>query len=402
MYNYFIRDGYPSFSDLPWDHPLSSWQGICTRLEEVQRGLSRHPVVFVNYDGNLFAIKEMPVNIGQQEYKWLTSMEEMHLPCVTPVGYAQTAANGIERSILITRYLDQSLPYRSLFIFSSLGRYREHILGAMAGLLVQLHLAGVYWGDCSLSNTLFRRDAGTLQAYLVDAETSEIHQPRITPMLRHHDLQIMEENVNRDLLELEDSGVYSPSKLDMESGQDIRLRYRALWEEVTRDEILKSNERYRIQERIRSLNALGFSVRDIEIIETDKGEEIRLRVFITDRNFHRDQLLELTGLEAEEMQAHNIMNEIYEVRARLAQEGNRAVPLSVASYHWLQHIYLPTGELLKPLTDSRYQGDTNANLIELYCQVLEHKWYLSEVAHHDVGHQVAAEDFVKRFGPNGR
>ena len=399
MYTFTIRDGYPSFSDLPWEHPLSNWQSLCNRLEEVQRGLSRHPVVFVNYDGDLFAIKELPANVGQQEYELLLLMESERLPCVTPIGYAQIAAPGNERSILITRYLDLSLPYRSLFIHSSLGRYREHILSAMAGLLVQLHLAGVYWGDCSLSNTLFRRDAGALQAYLVDAETAEMHPPRLPPMLRHHDLQIMEENVQRDLTELEDSGAYIPSQLDMETGQYIRLRYRALWEEVTRDETLQENERFRIQERIRALNTLGFSVRDVEIIGTDKGEQLRLRVLITDRNFHRDQLLELTGLESEEMQAHQIMNEIYELRAYLAQSNNRAVPLSAASYHWLQYIYLPTIERLKPLIETKNQADTNTDPLELYCQVLEHKWYLSEAVQHDVGHQAAVEDFVKRFGP---
>ena len=402
MNNFFIREGYPAFDDLPWTHPLSVWQGISNRLEEVQRGLSRHPVVFVNYGGDLYAIKELPALVGEQEFNWLSKMETERLPSVTPVGYAHTSLNGIPRSILITRYLDRSLPYRSLFIHSSLGRYRGHILGAMAGLLVQLHLAGVFWGDCSLSNTLFRRDAGALQAYLVDAETAEVHPPRLSPMLRHHDLQIMEENVHRDLIELEASGVYLPSQTDMETGHDIRLRYRALWEEVTRDEILLANERYRIQERIRALNLLGFSVHDVEIVETDKGEQLRLRVLVTDRNFHRDQLLELTGLEAEEMQAHKIMNEIYELRAFLSQEGNRTIPLSVASYHWLQNIYIPTVDRLKPLVVTKPQPDGNTDPVELYCQVLEHKWYLSETARHDVGHQAATEDFVKRFGSLGR
>lgn len=401
MDNFYIRDGFPTFDDLPWDYPLPSWKDRCNRLEEVQRGLSRHPVVFVNYGGVLYAIKELPALVGQQEFNILSKMEMERLPSVIPAGYAHLNSNGNEHSVLITRYLDRSLPYRSLFIHSSLGRYRDHILGAMAGLLVQLHLNGVFWGDCSLSNTLFRRDAGALKAYLVDAETAEIHPPRLSPMLRHHDLQIMEENVNRDLNELETSEVYTPTQLDYETVQDIRLVYRALWEEVTRDEIILSNERYRIQERIRALNMLGFSVRDVEIIDTDKGDQLRLRYLVTDRNFHRDQLLDLIGLEAEEMQAHKIMNEIYEVRAYLAQENNRPIPLSVASYHWLQFYYLATVEQLKPLIESKNQGHGNNDLVELYCQVLEHKWYLSESAQHDVGHQAAAQDFVKRFGPSG-
>ena len=77
-------------------------------------------------------------------------------------------------------------------------------------LLVQLHLAGIYWGDCSLSNTLFRRDAGALQAYLVDAETAEIHPARLSPVLRHHDLEIMVENIDGDLVDLEALGLSTP------------------------------------------------------------------------------------------------------------------------------------------------------------------------------------------------
>ena len=31
---------------------------------------------------------------------------------------------------------------------------------------------------------------------------------------------------------------------------------------------------------------------------------------------------------------------------------------------------------------------------ELYCQLLEHKWYLSEREHHDVGLERALEDYL--------
>jgi hypothetical protein len=140
-------------------------------------------------------------------------------------------------------------------------------------------------------------------------------------------------------------------------------------------------------------------VRDVEIVGTGQGEKLRFRIQVTDRNFHRDQLLELTGIEAEDRQAHQIMNEIYELRAYLAQSNNRAIPLSVAAYHWLQYIYSPTIKQLKPLIAESNHVEINTDPVELYCQVLEHKWYLSEAARHDVGHQAAVEDFVKRFGP---
>jgi hypothetical protein len=175
----------PDFQDLPWELPIDQWEKRTSRLEEVQRGISRHPVVFVNYTGILFAIKEMPENIAQNEYDILLQMQELGLPSVKPYGYASVTRKTGNSSLLFTQYLDTSVPYRYLFINNAMEHFQSHLLDAIAGLLVQLHTNGFYWGDCSLSNILFRRDAGALQAYLVDAETAEYHMPPLTPMLRY-------------------------------------------------------------------------------------------------------------------------------------------------------------------------------------------------------------------------
>jgi hypothetical protein len=177
----------------------------------------------------------------------------------------------------------------------------------------------------------------------------------------------------------------------MDIGAYIRLRYQSLWEEITREDVIKPDENYRIQERIRALNELGFSVSNVELRDTVDGNQLRLRVIISDRNFHQDQLINLTGLEAEERQARLMMNEIHQIKARLSQEQNRSTPLSVAAHHWLTNIYLPIITLLEPFDTI---GDDKA---ELYCQILENKWYLSEQAKRDVGHRKAAEDYIERF-----
>ena len=97
------------------------------------------------------------------------------LPAVTAVGLAEAPER--DAAILVTEYLEFSIQYRRLLMRFPLGPgpYRDRLLDAMAWLLVDLHRAGVYWGDCSLANTLFRRDGDKIQAFLVDAETSEIH-----------------------------------------------------------------------------------------------------------------------------------------------------------------------------------------------------------------------------------
>lgn len=387
------------FQDLPWGLPFPEWSGKCTRLEDAPRGVSRHPVLFVNYSGHLFALKEMPPKIARSEYEILTQLEALKLPSVTPVGVVTTQTERGIAGVLITRYLDQSLPYRSLFQQKGLTLYRQHLLDAIAGLMVQLHLAGVYWGDCSLSNTLFRRDAGALRAYLVDAETSEYFPQDLSPLLRFQDLEIMEENVNGELLDLKAQEIAFPTNAPGDlgvpggnTGAYIRLRYQRLWEEITHEDIINPDEHYRIQERIRCLNDLGFSVGDVALTPTENGDQLRLRVVVTDRNFHQLQLYGLTGLMAEEMQACKMMNEIQELKATLSRENNRSTPLSVVSYHWLEKVYGPVVNQLQPLVND----DTSP--AELYCQVLENKWYLSERSRQDVGHQAAVDDLLLRFG----
>jgi hypothetical protein len=392
-----VRPGNPDFLDLPWGIPLSDWIKHCTRLEEIPRGLSRHPVLFVNYDGVLFALKELAPGAAEQEYELLRQAEDAYLPVVSPVGHVLTATSQGNASVLVTRYLESSLPYRMLFMSQGLERYRQYLLDAIAGLLVQLHLSGLFWGDCSLSNTLFRRDAGALQAYLVDAETSEIHTGYFPPALRFHDLQIMEENLAGEFGELHKSGMLSMIDITIpvsEAGNYIQRRYQQLWEEITRDDVINPGEHFRIQERIRALNDLGFSVGDVELASLENGSQLRLRVITTDRYFHKDQIYDLTGLDMEERQARTMMNEIQELRATLSQSGNRNVPLNAAAYHWLENIYQPVVERLKPLIDQ------NMTIAELYFQVLEHKWYLSERAKRDIGHQAAVEDYLGRFGAN--
>lgn len=386
-----VRPGHPDFLDLPWHLPLEDWPGQCPRLVQVQRGLSRHEVRFVSYGSAVYALKELPEPVAEHEYDLLTLLEERRMPAVTPVGRARVRHDaGSGAGVLVTRFLDGSLPYRTLFQNPGLRRYRERLLDAIAGLLVRLHLAGFYWGDCSLSNTLFRRDAGELKAYLVDAETSEHHET-LGAGARRQDLMILEENVTGDLADLESFVELPGSLAAYETGQQIRERYDALWAEVTREETIARDEQWRIQERIRKLNQLGFSVGEIEMEATGEGDRLRMRAIVTDRDYHRHQFHGATGMLVEERQAEMMLNEIRELQATLAREANRSVPFSVAAFHWQREHWEPAIRALAPVLEAV------ADPAEAYCQVLEHKWFLSERAQRDVGREAALADYLARF-----
>jgi hypothetical protein len=388
-----VRPGHPDFLDLPWAEPLVAWREATERCVELERGLSRHEVVFVAYDHGTYALKAMPERVVLKEYATLRALEDDRLPSVEPVGHARVLARGDEEpgGILITRYLDHSLPYRTLFKTSGLARYRDRLLDAMASLLVRLHLAGVYWGDCSLSNTLFRRDAGELQSFLVDAETSAVY-PELSEGHRRQDLMIMEENLFGDLSDLSAAGGALPAGVDVQDmGRTIRERYERLWEEIAREDSIAPSEAWRIHERIRALNGLGFSVGEVSLVATDGGHRLRMRTIVTDRDYHRHQIHSLTGIVAGDRQAALMLNEIHEMQATLGEKLGRRLPIAMAAHRWLEERYRPTVERLAAVRERI--GD----LPELYCQVLEHKWYLSERARQDVGLEKAIEDYGMRF-----
>jgi hypothetical protein len=388
-----VRPGHPDFLDLPWDRPLAAWEEGCPRWVNVQRGLSRHDVVFVGYPSAIYALKQLPGQAAEREYELLRQIGAAGLPAVEAVGHTRVRApdpDDPEAGVLVTRYLEASLPYRTLFMSPGLERYRERLMDAMAGLLVRLHLAGFYWGDCSLSNTLFRRDAGELQAFLVDAETAERHEP-LADGLRRQDLEILEENVTGDLADLA-AHVQLPPTLDVygTAGQ-IRGRYERLWAEIGREVTVRPEERYRIHERIGALNDLGFTVDEVALVATGQGDQLRMRTIVTDRDYHRHMLHSLTGIVAGDRQAALMLNEIRELQATLAREQKTSVPMSIAAHRWLEERFKPVMQQLAPLLEPL--GDP----AELYCQALEHKWYLSERARRDVGLEVAVEDYLKSF-----
>src|SRR6185295_12172995 len=196
-----LRAATPGLLALPWDLPLEEWTVPDVALRDIAVGPSRHLVKFVEADGALWALKELPPRIARKEYSVLRQLEDLGLPAVRPAGLVLQPELG--SAILVTRYLDGSWQYRRLFMRLPPDQptQRARLFDAMANLLVELHRHGVFWGDCSLANTLFSRDGQLLQAWLVDAETSEVH-PTLSGGQRRHDLEILVENVAEGLVDM--------------------------------------------------------------------------------------------------------------------------------------------------------------------------------------------------------
>jgi hypothetical protein len=375
--------GYPDFLDLPWSEPLDEWDN--DRLVVAARGIGRHVVRFVDYGGRLFALKELPELVAQNEYRLLRALEHEGIPAVEPVGIVRERTELPE--VLITRYLDFSLPCRLVIARELVPGPLDRVVDAIADLLVRLHLAGFYWGDCSLSNILVRRDAGALAAYLVDAETSE-RQPALSPGQRAYDLEIAEQNVFGELLDLETALGPDETRDPLAVSEQVREHYERLWEELTAEEAFTPGERHRLDERLHRLNELGFDVEEVDLVSTDEGYRLRIDPGVLEPGHHRRLLRRLTGLDAQENQARRLIADLDEFRHGPQKAGRPAVSETAAAGRWLSEVFEPAiAAIPADLWGKREPA-------ELYHELLEHRWYLSERAGRPVPLSEAIESYI--------
>ncbi len=376
----------PALLDLPWSTPLEEWP--TEHLVPLPRGISRHVVRFVRLSGRVYAVKEVGERFAHREYQLLRDLERLGVPAVEAVGVVtgrETPDGKPLDPALVTRHLQFSLPYRALFSTTLRPETVTRLLDALAVLLVRLHLAGFYWGDCSLSNTLFRRDAGAFAAYLVDAETSELH-PRLSDGQREHDIENARLNIYGELLDLEAGGYLHPSIDTERVSETICRRYRELWEEITRPEVFTPGERHRIERRVRRLNELGFDVEELSIQREANGDRLVMYPKVVDAGHHQRRLLRLTGLDVEENQARRLLNDLDAFRASLPPE--EAADEEITAHRWLAEVFQPTVRAVPEHLRGKLEP------AQVFHEVLDHRWFLSEAAGHDVGLQAAVHSYV--------
>ncbi|MUT93500.1 DUF4032 domain-containing protein [Streptomyces sp. Z38] len=398
--------------ELPWHLPLEEWPD--KYLVPLPRGISRHVVRYARAGDEVVAVKELARRPALREYELLRDLDRIGIPAVDPLAVVtgRTDPDGEPlECVLITRHLGGSMPYRSMFETTMRPATMHRLMDALAVLLVRLHLAGFAWGDCSLSNTLFRRDAGAFAAYLVDAETGDLH-PELTRGQREYDLDLARVNISGELLDLEASGALHPSVDPIDFGTEICARYQELWKELTRTSVYPAGKHHYIERRIRRLNELGFDVAEMQIEHASNGDSVTFVPKVVDAGHHQRQLLRLTGLDAEENQARRLLNDLESwmatqddyapddpsasSRLRSGRGDPHGARPEVLAHRWVREVFRPTVRSVPP--ELRGQMDP----AQIYHELLEHRWYLSERAQHDIGLETAVVDYIQRVLPKRR
>ncbi|CCI53048.1 DUF4032 domain-containing protein [Nostocoides jenkinsii] len=380
----------PALLDLPWNVPLEEWPA--ERLAALPRGISRHVVRFVKLSGRILAVKEIKAELAIGEYHMLRNLNRLGLPCVEPFAVVQGRLDDDGEPLdacLITRHLQFSLPYRALYSQALRPDTAARLIDALAVLLVRLHLAGFWWGDVSLSNTLFVRDAGAFAAYLVDAETGEL-RARLSDGQREHDLDIARVNIAGELFDLE-AGDLLHGEDPIETSERIVTRYRELWNELTASEEFSTDERWRVEDRIRRLNEIGFDVDELAIVTDIGGTSIYIQPKVVDAGHHSRRLLRLTGLDVEEGQARRLLNDLDSFRAAQDRQGEDE---ELVAHDWLADIYEPITRSVPVAMRGKLEP------AELFHEILEHRWYMAELAGSDIRIEDATVDYVANVLPN--
>lgn len=376
----------PTLLDLPWHIPLAEWPDEV--LAALPQGISRHVVRFVNHGGRVLAIKEIGETVAYREYALLRQLHRIEVPSVVPVGVitGRSAPDG-ERleAVLITEHLPFSLPYRALFSQDLRPDTATRLIDALAVLLVRLHLVGFYWGDVSLSNTLFRRDAETFAAYLVDAETGDMHR-QLTDGQRNYDVDLARTNIIGELMDLAAGELLDEDVDEVSIGDALVERYQELWAALTISEAFDSEERWRVAARIERLNDLGFDVGELEITTDIDGTKVRIQPKVVDAGHHSRRLLRLTGLDVQENQARRMLNDLDSFRAATDRQNDQE---QIVAHAWVRQVFRPTIDAVPREMRRKLEP------AQLFHEILDHRWFISQQAQRDIPLPEAATSYVE-------
>jgi hypothetical protein len=375
---------HATLAELPFETPLDDWS--MSNVHQVL-GLHRHVVKLIECDDISYVVKELPDHLAEREYRLLRDIADAGLPTAEMVACVTERGSG--EGLVITRHLDYSLPYRTLLMGRGLKipYLGDRMLDALVVLLVRIHLAGFFWGDCSLSNTLFRRDAGALQAYIIDVETAERH-PVLTTGQRELDLMLATDNVAGGLLDLQAAGRLAIGIDPIEVALAINERYQALWHELTAADTAAIGDVRPLRARLDRLHELGFDVEEMEVVTTRDGSSMRYLPKVVEHGYHAERLASLTGLSAGENQARRMLQDIRQFGAELQRTSARPIPENVAAVRWLDLRFEPIMQAIPADLFNRLEA------AEIFHQLLEHRWYMAEHAGQDVSLTDALADYL--------
>ncbi len=409
---HLTRTDWTRLRALPWGAPLEEWpeRGVVTL--PVRRGESRHPVLFVEVGRRRYAIKETGPDAAQREIGVLEELQRRHCNALESAGWVIVRGEPIyagdvagrpqylsgDVGYCLTRLAERVLPQSILYRYPFTGPNKRLLWNAIAELLLELHEAGVYWGDPSLANVLMDLSGHRLTAVMADAETAEVVNGPLGEGLRRQDLDAFVESLEWQAEDIRIARDLEEDEHLVTEGdaRDFLARYAGLRAERERTRGHRGPlfaRMLEIERSVQRLNALGYGVlatgtralrsgleAGLEDITTgmaltseavDPG--VKLQIATLRPGWYVQRLRELLGVRVPRTYAQRIYQHINVHKWLMSEREGGDVGMAAAARDWLETEHRPVMVFLEayvPHADA-------ATLYAAYVGILDHTWQMS-------------------------
>lgn len=437
---------------LPWERPLEDWPSLGVQAVQARRGESRHTVLFVEVGERRYAVKETSPEVARSEISRLLEIRRRGVYALEPVGVVVAPGPTIavgevagvtqympgDRGYCITRLAQRVIPQALLYRYPFTRRNRQMLWNAIVSLLLDLHDRGVFWGDPSLANILVDLSHHQVRAMLADAETVELYSEPLEEMRRQEDLAALEESLlwtGEDIRAARGLEA-GPSPISEEDTAYIAHLYSELrrargWtdeapalDESPGDALSAEQEQPESpveqmaeasavsgqtlagarpltpMERVAGqLSALGYSFihvswRTLHVagdgVAAMRARALAARAETVRPRWYQQRIEELLGVRVPRRFARQFYEHLTRHQWLMSERAGREIPLEVAARDWYERYHLPEITLLRTYFPSE------ADSLEVYLGVLDHKWELSQRAGFEVNLEEAALDYALR------
>ena len=426
---HLARTDWTRLRTLPWGAPLDEWPGRGVATLPVRRGESRHPVLFVEVGRRRYAIKETSPVAARREIGVLEELQRRHCHALEPAGWVVVRGEPIyagdvsgrpqylsgDSGYCITRLAERVLPQSILYRYPFTDPNKRLLWNAIAELLLDLHEAGVFWGDPSLANILMDLSGQRLTAVMADGETAEVVNGPLGEGLRRQDLDAFVESLEWQAEDIRIArGMPEEQHLVTEGdARDFLARYAGLRAERERERSHGAPLFARLQEVERSvqrLNALGYGVlatgtralrfgleAGFEDIATGMAltsdvldTELKLRVATLRPGWYVQRLRELLGVRVPRMYAKRIYQHINVHKWLMSEQVGHDVGMAAAARDWYEREHVPALAFL----ESYLPHADSATLYAAYVGILDHTWEMSQRERRPVPLEEGAMDYA--------
>jgi hypothetical protein len=395
-------------------------------------------VLFVEAGQRRYAVKETSPRAAEHEIAVFEELVRRGCRTLECVGYVVVGGEPVavgemggrtvyvsgDTGYCITRLAEHVLPQSVLYRYPFTDANKRLLWSAVAELLLDLHEAGVYWGDPSLANVLMDLSGQRLTAVMADAETAELVQGPLDEGLRQQDLDAFVESLEWQAEDIrlarglaEDQRLVTEGDVAYFVARYAGLRSERLHARRGGQVFAHALDRaHDLQQQMRRLNALGYGIlqlvqrstqavrprlaeRPLHPVRASTGDanagEAAWRAATLRPGWYVHRVRELLGVRVPRPYAQRLYQHLLVHKWLLSEQAGHDVGMDRAARDWNAHFHQPALAFVASYLPGADSGTTYAT----YLAILDHTWEMSQRERRTVSLEEGAVDYALAQAP---